>query len=75
MAQQYATAFYNIRGPHPCQKVSGPAMAYVNLPGIFLGLVPEKFVKGFMTLSKSLAKGNVSCSGFDLFRIIPMQVV
>ncbi|XP_003606295.3 uncharacterized protein [Medicago truncatula] len=37
-------------------------MTYVNLPGVFLGLVPEKFARGFKTLSKSLAKGNVSCS-------------
>jgi len=42
--------------------VSGPGNGFGNLPGVFLGICRVKFARGFMPLSKSLAKGNVSCS-------------
>jgi len=42
--------------------VSGPGNGFGNLPGVFLGTCHVKFARGFIPVSKSLAKGNVSCS-------------
>lgn len=36
--------------------------SHVFFPGVILGIFPVIFTRGFKPLSKSLAKGNVSCS-------------